>query len=106
MREWIHVADKCQAVYDILEKAPPNETYNISTGFESTNIELVNDICNIMGEGHDLISFVPNARPGHDFRYSVDSSKLRDLGWKHTFKLSDGLKHTIKWYSNNRWWFR
>jgi dTDP-glucose 4,6-dehydratase len=103
MREWIHVADNCQAVYDILEKAPPNETYNISTGFESTNLELVNDICNIMGEGHDLISFVED-RPGHDFRYCVRNDKISGLGWKPSFKFKRGLELCIKWYTKNQWY--
>ena len=102
MREWIHVVDNCYAIFKIIEQPTVNEIYNISTGYEVTNLEMVNNICNIMGSGHELISFV-NDRPGHDFRYACDSSKLRELGWKPTFKFKDALKHTCKWYSKNQW---
>lgn len=105
IREWIHVVDNCEAIRTVLEKGRINEIYNIGTGFETSNLELVNDICNIMNEGYDLISFIKDPRPGHDFRYSLDSSKIRSLGWKPKFRFKDGLKHTIKWYSNNQNWF-
>jgi dTDP-glucose 4,6-dehydratase len=104
IREWIHVADNCSAIIEIL-KGPANETYNISSNYEMSNLELVNMICNIMDGGHSLITFVED-RAGHDFRYSVDNAKLKDLGWKPNFKFRDGLKHTCKWYSKNRWFVR
>lgn len=104
IREWIHVADNCSAIMSILN-GPANETYNISSNYEMSNLELVNMICNIMDGGHSLITFVED-RAGHDFRYSVDNSKLKALGWKSNFKFKNGLQHTCKWYSNNRWFLR
>lgn len=105
LREWIHVVDNCYAILTILQNAPINETYNISTGYETTNLELIQDICNLMGKGHELMSFVSD-RPGHDFRYRMSSQKLRDLGWKPMFSFKDALRHTIKWYTKNQYQFR
>jgi len=106
VREWIHVADNCFAVMHILENAPPNEIYNISAGYEISNLEMVQNICNIFDKGHDLISFIPDPRPGHDFRYSVNSEKLRELGWKPQFRFKKGLINTVDWYANNKWFLR
>lgn len=104
IREWIHVSDNCRAVLDII-KGPPNEIYNVSAGYEISNIELVNMICNIIGKGHDLITFVED-RPGHDFRYAIDSSKLHDIGWSPTLKFRDALEHTCSWYLKNKWYLK
>lgn len=104
IREWIHVSDNCRAILAIM-KGPPNEIYNISAGYEISNIELVNIICNILEDGHNLITFVED-RKGHDFRYSIDSSKLRELGWSPSFKFRDSLKSTCDWYLRNRWYLR
>ena len=108
LREWIHVADNCFAVFHILEHAPPNEIYNISAGHEVSNLEMFHMICDIMEagqDGHDLLTFVED-RKGHDFRYSVDFSKIKSIGWKHKFKLKSGLNQCINWYLNNRWFLR
>lgn len=105
LREWIHVVDNCRALFDIIEKSPLNEIYNISAGYELTNLEMVNNICNLMGKGHELISFVDD-RPGHDFRYSINTEKLHNLGWKPIFKFKDSLRHTIKWYTKNQWFIQ
>ena len=72
VREWIHVFDNCAAIMTILENGAMNETYNISTNWEISNIELFIKICDILGGGHDLVKFIPDPRPGHDFRYSID----------------------------------
>ena len=102
LREWIHVADNCRAILTIMKHAPPNGVYNISAGCETSNLELTNEICNIMGSGHDLISFVED-RKGHDFRYAMQCLNLKSLGWQPSFKYKKGLDHTIKWYIRNRW---
>lgn len=108
IRDWTHVFDNCAAVMTVLEKGIINETYNISANQEVSNIEMVQKICNIMSKGHDLIQhIIPDPRGnGHDFRYSVDSSKIRSLGWSPKFKLSEGLDQCIEWYSMNQWMFR
>ncbi len=105
IRDWLFVNDNCEAVLTILEKGKLNEVYNISANKELTNIDMFHKICDTLGKGHDLIEFVKD-RPGHDFRYSVDSSKIRELGWKPKNELSDDLTKTAQWYVNNQWWFK
>lgn len=105
IRDWMHVSDNCSAILKILEQGKPNETYNISANLELSNIEVTQKICNIMEKGHSLIEFVPD-RPGHDFRYSIDTTKIKELGWTSQTKLLDGLKSTIEWFANkNPWMF-
>lgn len=104
IRDWLHVVDNCSAILSVLENGKPNETYNISSNQELSNIEMVQRICNIMGKGHALIEFVKD-RPGHDFRYAIDATKIKELGWKPQYKLRDGLEPIISWYATNNWWF-
>jgi dTDP-glucose 4,6-dehydratase len=99
IREWIYVQDNCAAILHILNNAPENETYNISTPYEITNLEMVFYICDIIGQGKELVKFVKD-RPGHDFRYSISSQKLRDLGWEPTITFHDGLEKTVRWYQD------
>jgi dTDP-glucose 4,6-dehydratase len=108
VRDWLHVFDNCAGILTVLQNGKPNETYNISANQELTNIELIQKVCNVMGKGHELISFIEDPRKnGHDFRYSISSNKLRALGWKPAIKLSDGLSNLcIPWYLNNQWWFK
>jgi len=105
VRDWTHVSDNCAAILAILNNGEPNQTYNISANQELPNIEVIQKICNVMGDGHKLIEFV-NDRLGHDFRYSVDSSKLRNLGWKPQWKFSEGIIQVIEWYKLNQWYFK
>lgn len=108
LREWIHVADNSFAIMHILENATANETYNISAGHEVNNLEMFHMICEIMNagqEGHDLLTFVED-RKGHDYRYSVDFSKIKSIGWEPKFRLKKGLKQCINWYQNNDWFLR
>lgn len=102
-RSWIHVYDNCYAILKILECSKDNEIYNIGTNQELSNIEVVQRICNVMKDGHSLISFVED-RKGHDFRYAVDASKLRKLGWEPNYKFNDGLAETVDWYVKNKNW--
>lgn len=105
IRDWTYVADNCTAITNVLEKGLPNETYNISSHQEYTNIEIIQAVCNAMGSGHDLISFVEE-RPGHDFRYSVSTDKLKSLGWKPSYKFKDGIAETVQWYKDNQWFLK
>lgn len=106
IRDWTHVSDNCNAIMTVLKSGKPNETYNISANQELPNIEVIQKICNAMGKGHDLISFVEDPRKGHDFRYSVDSSKIRELGWSPSYKFKDGIVNTVEWYNMNSWILR
>lgn len=105
IRDWIYVMDKCDAILCLLEKGEDNNIYNISANSEFSNIEVFHELCNVLGEGHDLLEFVQD-RPGHDFRYSIDSSKLRALGWKPKVKFKEGLLQTAQWYVNNQWFLK
>lgn len=113
IRNWIYVADHCRALRTILAKGKPGETYNIGTNEELTNKEMVMAICKILGEYKNktpstpytsLIKYVKD-RPGHDRRYSLDSSKLqKELGWKPTGTFHEHLRYTVQWYLHNLTW--
>lgn len=106
IREWIHVFDNCAAIAHIIKNAPVNNTYNISTGWELTNIDMFISICDTLGKGYDLAKFIPDPRPGHDFRYSINSSKLRSLSWEPNFTFKNALSQTCQWYVNNQWFLK
>ena len=106
IRDWTYVADNCTAINTILENGLPNETYNISSHQEFTNIEVIQAVCNAMGGGHQLIGFIEDPRPGHDFRYSINTDKLKNLGWKPSYKFKDGIVETCQWYSDNKWFLK
>jgi dTDP-glucose 4,6-dehydratase len=103
-REWLHVDDHCAGIEVALRHGVAGEAYNVS-GQERENMEVVRRILDLTGGSPDLVRHVED-RPGHDRRYAVDSSKLRDLGWapKHSFDAG-GLEETVEWYRENReWW--
>ncbi len=107
VREWIHVSDHCSGIAAVLERGTPGGVYNIGSGAEMPNIELVRTILRLLDRPESLIRHVKD-RPGHDRRYAIDSSKIRaELGWKARVTLEDGLPATVKWYLDNRgWWER
>jgi dTDP-glucose 4,6-dehydratase len=106
IRDWIYVLDHCEALDLVLRKGRPGEIYNISSGNELENIQVVEMILDIMNKPKCLIKHVED-RPGHDFRYSLDSSKIRsELGWKPKYSFEEALKKTVKWYINNENWWR
>jgi dTDP-glucose 4,6-dehydratase len=103
-REWLHVEDHCAAIELVLRNGAGGEVYNVG-GQERENLEVVRRILDLTGASPDLVRHVDD-RPGHDRRYSVDSSKLRALGWtpQHSFDAG-GLEETVAWYRDNReWW--
>jgi dTDP-glucose 4,6-dehydratase len=105
IRDWIFVDDHCEAVYNVLLKGKSGESYNISANNEVDNLTIVKKILEILDKPQDLIKSVED-RPGHDFRYSLDSSKVRSqLNWSENTNFDDGLKKTVDWYlSNPAWW--
>lgn len=106
IRDWIFVLDHCNAILKILFKGKKGESYNISANNEVDNITIVKKILKIMNKSEDLIEFIAD-RPGHDFRYSLNSSKIRRrLSWKPVHRFEDGLKQTIEWYQQNKEWRR
>ncbi len=114
VRDWLFVEDHAEALTLVLERGRVGEVYNIGGNAERRNIDVVNTICATLdrvaksknGGSHSaLITFVPD-RPGHDFRYAIDFSKLHaELGWSPRFSFEQGLAATVKWYVENRdWW--
>ena len=101
LRDWIFVDEHCDAVYEILMKGKSGQAYNISANNEISNVQIVNKILEIMGKSNDLIEFVED-RPGHDQRYSLDSSKIKnELGWSTKINFEEGIRKTIEWYEKN-----
>ena len=101
IRDWIYVDDHCEAILASLLKGKSGQSYNISSDNEIDNISIVNKILEIMNKSQDLIEFVED-RPGHDQRYSMDSTKIsKNLGWSTQTKFEDGLEKTISWYLEN-----
>ncbi|WP_280109480.1 dTDP-glucose 4,6-dehydratase [Ferroglobus placidus] len=106
VRDWIYVLDHCEAINLVMREGEKGEIYNISSGEEKTNLEVVKTILDLMGKDDSLIEFVED-RPGHDMRYSLDSSKIREeLGWKPKHSFEEGIRETVKWYLQNEWWWK
>jgi len=103
IREWLHVRDCCEAISFIIKKGDLGETYNIGTYYEKPNIETVKNILKLLKKPNSLIQLVKD-RPGHDFRYSVNYSKLKKLGWKPKISFSNGIEETINWNIDNMQW--
>jgi dTDP-glucose 4,6-dehydratase len=113
VRDWLYVEDHASALLLVLQKGRRGETYNIGGGSEARNIDIVRRVCALLderrpaGAPHErLIRFVTD-RPGHDFRYAIDFSKIRDeLGWQPSVTLDEGLARTVDWYLENEPWWR
>jgi len=103
IREWLYVSDHCRAIDFVLQKGIVGEKYLIS-GKELTNMEVTKKILELLGKGAEWIEFVEH-RLGHDFRYAIDDNKLRSLGWQPQTDFEAGLKLTVEWYKQNRWWW-
>jgi dTDP-glucose 4,6-dehydratase len=106
VRDWLYVLDNCEAIDLLLQNGRAGEIYNISAGNELESIEIVKRVLRIMGKDEKIIEFVED-RPGHDIRYSLDSTKIRrELGWKPRHSLDEALKSTVEWYLENESWWR
>ncbi|AEH07428.1 dTDP-glucose 4,6-dehydratase [Methanothermococcus okinawensis] len=105
IRDWLYVLDHCSGIETVLEKGEKREVYNISSNNEKMNIDIAKMILELLNKPLDLIEFVED-RPGHDVRYSLDSSKLKELGWKPKYDFKEGLKETVNWYMDNEWWWK
>ena len=105
VRDWLHVDDHCRGIFQVLINGKSGEVYNIGGGRELNNLEITKFILNAMDADESSIEYVED-RKGHDFRYSVDWSKInRELGYEPKVRFEDGLLETIEWYRNNReWW--
>lgn len=105
VRDWLHVEDHCRAIDLVLRKGRIGETYCVGGNGERENIRIIRTLLDTMGLGEDRIEYVTD-RPGHDRRYAIDFSKIKDeLGWEPSVTLEEGLRQTVRWYeSNGAWW--
>ncbi|MCC7300922.1 MAG: dTDP-glucose 4,6-dehydratase [Verrucomicrobia bacterium] len=113
IRDWLYVEDHARALVLAVEKGVPGETYNVGGRNERTNLDVVETICRILDElkprndgcYKELITFVKD-RPGHDMRYAIDARKLEtELGWKAQEDFATGIRKTVRWYLDNKWWW-
>ena len=114
VRDWLYVDDHVAALCLVNEKGEPGETYNVGGHNERTNLEVVQTVCRILDElrpradgskYESLITYVAD-RPGHDLRYAIDPSKLMgELGWRPTRTFDTGIRETVQWYLDNKWWW-
>jgi dTDP-glucose 4,6-dehydratase len=105
VRDWLHVLDHCRAVDVVIERGEVGQVYNIGGGNEVANVDLTRRILGLLGRPESLIHPVTD-RPGHDRRYSLDTTKLRGLGWQPQADFTSGLEETVDWYRQNEWWWR
>jgi len=106
VRDWIYVIDHNRAVETVFENGKVGEVYNIGASTEMPNIEIVKLILNELGKTEDIIEYVKD-RPGHDRRYAIDSTKIEStLGWNPKYNFEDAVSQTIKWYLDNKQWWK
>ena len=105
VRDWLYVDDHASGIDTALRKGSPGEVYNVAGDNERENIVLTNRILELCGKDESSIQLVKD-RPGHDFRYSIDASKLHALGWKPQMDWDQGVQETVAWYQDNEAWWR
>lgn len=104
IRDWIYVLDHCSGIDTALHQGNAGEIYNVGGGNERTNLFITHKILELTGKGQDLLTYVKD-RPGHDRRYSLDTSKLQALGWQPQYDFETALAQTVEWYkANESWW--
>lgn len=104
VRDWIFVMDHCSAIDFLIENGTDGQVYNIGADNERNNLEITDKILQELGKPTSLKTFVAD-RLGHDRRYSVDTTKLKNLGWQPTHNFSQAMSETVQWYVDNRWWW-
>lgn len=105
MRDYMWVLDHCEAIDLVLHKGKLGEVYNVGTGQEIENLEMVHIILETLGKPKSLVQFVED-RPGHDRRYAMDISKIQSLGWRPRHTPQEAIAKAVRWYVENPWWWR
>jgi dTDP-glucose 4,6-dehydratase len=105
VRDFIYVEDHCRAIDQVLFEAPAGGVYNVGTGIETTGLRVAEAVLEILGKPRSLIEFVAD-RPGHDYRYALDISRITALGWEPQVTLAEGLQRTVRWYQQHEEWWR
>jgi len=111
IRDWLHVEDHCSGILSVLRKGRVGETYCIGGASEKTNMEVIDTLCNILdrhhpsGAPHNQLKTFVTDRPGHDHRYAIDSSKIKnELCWQPSYSFEEGMEQTVEWYLNHQEW--
>jgi dTDP-glucose 4,6-dehydratase len=105
VRDWLYVQDNCRAIDLVLRRGEVGEIYNVGADNEKTNREITDLILRILDKPRSLVKMVKD-RPGHDRRYSLNSEKLKGLGWEPKARFEDNLERTVRWYAENEGWWR
>ena len=105
VRDYVHVEDHCRAVDLVLHEAPGGGVYNIGTGAETSGKEVADAVLAVMGKPASLIQYVVD-RPGHDYRYALDVTRITGLGWEPAVTFAEGLERTVRWYTEHQEWWR
>lgn len=105
MRDYQYVIDHCEGIETVLHKGKIGEIYNVGSGVEIRNIDMAKGILRLLNKPESLIQYVED-RPGHDRRYSLDTTKLKNLGWRSRHTFPEALEKTVQWYLENEWWWR
>ena len=104
VRDWLYVKDNCEAIDLVFCKGKEGEIYNIASGKEMRNIDIAKLILQELNKSESVIKYVED-RPGHDFRYSLNCDKIGKIGWQAKTIFEEGLRKTIQWYKENKWWW-
>jgi dTDP-glucose 4,6-dehydratase len=104
-REWTYVKDSFYALQTLIEKGKPGEVYNISSSQELDNLSVVKSVLKLAGKDEGLIEYVKDHQ-AHDFRYALDCTKIKALGWKPQYQFDEALEHSFGWYKSNKWFFK
>jgi dTDP-glucose 4,6-dehydratase len=111
IRDWLHVEDHCSGILSVLRKGRAGETYCIGGASEKTNMEVIDTLCDILdrhhpaGAPHNQLKTYVTDRPGHDHRYAIDFSKIKnELGWQPSYSFEEGMEQTVQWYLNHQEW--
>jgi dTDP-glucose 4,6-dehydratase len=111
IRDWLHVEDHCSGILSVLQQGRVGETYCIGGASEKTNMEVIDTLCGILnrchpsGAPHNQLKTFVTDRPGHDHRYAIDFSKIKnELGWQPSYSFEEGMEQTVEWYLNHQEW--
>jgi len=105
VRDYVYVEDHCRAIDMVLHEAPVGSVFNVGTGAETSGLNVAQAVLQIIGKPSSLIEFVAD-RPGHDYRYALDISRITEFGWEPRVSLAEGLERTVRWYQEHPEWWR